>query len=208
MRGGPWDGARKNKSDLARNCEELRPIILFNVCHVRSVVAGQKPHKPFAEGPISFRSTDQRGNREAMKISPQVMLIWAPLLFPLLTACAHAQEASIVRNAETTPKVVNQLSKCISLEIGRVEKLRNLIVVPAELRVLAAVGTCGCKSAIVTYRVVSGAARAAPLKSLGSLNTLPRTGTALPIYLVLSTDDVLPWDPHATTISLSCATPN
>ena len=128
-------------------------------------------------------------------------------IFCASVACsAHAQPARTPRShVSSAPKFLNRLEACISLELGQLEKLRNVTVVAAQLTVSQPVAVCGCTSAVIAYRVSTGTGSGRHEAFVGRLNTLPRVQTTQPVYLVLSLDEAIDREWTNPTISMSCS---
>ena len=108
--------------------------------------------------------------------------------------------------ARAQPNIVlnNQLQSCLAIRVSPSEKARNLVLIPATLHVARPVGECGCKSAVINYRVSFEHPNASPLMFEGRLNTIDRIGKDDSIYLVATSDQTIVGDLPVKRVTVSC----
>lgn len=126
----------------------------------------------------------------------------------MLSTSAHsgaAQQGPV----RARPSIVlnNQLQSCLVIRVAPSEKARNLVLIPATLRVARPVGECGCKSALVNYWVSFEQPNASRWVFEGRLNTMGRVGKEDSIYLVATSDQPIVGDSPVKAITLSCKSP-
>lgn len=102
-------------------------------------------------------------------------------------------------------KLDNSLSKCVEIAPEQVESVRNVVVLGARMRMLQSLAACGCKTALLGYRVRLDD----PWRSgiVGRFDTNQRSQqTEEHVYLLLSTDAPLLQQAHTASVTVTCTT--
>ena len=118
------------------------------------------------------------------------------------TAVAAAEPAKITLGRV---RVENAVSNCMTLEPKEVQQSGSIEKLVADAQFITSTGECGCKSALLRYRVYAQGAHGQRMERLsGTVNTMGNVG-AKAIEFVLS-----PEPPtrrrNALIVSISCAT--
>lgn len=98
----------------------------------------------------------------------------------------------------------NSLSACAELVTEEPEHVRNVVMLRTRMRMLQSLAACGCKTALLGYRVRLDD----PWRSgiVGRFDTNNRAlGVDEQVYLLLSTDAPLLQQARTANISVSCS---
>lgn len=120
------------------------------------------------------------------------------------TAAADAA-AGKVAAAALIASSRNLLPECVRFEIGSVRTERNVALAAAKLRITRSIASCGCKSALISYRSVQRVRGRDVELARGQINTLKLDQSEVDIYIVLATD-TLSRAPELTVV-LGCENP-
>lgn len=128
----------------------------------------------------------------------------------VLAGCAPAvagtvNAATVNTGSKLPVELDNGVKACVELATEEVESVRNVMVLGARMRMLQSLAACGCKTALLGYRVRLDD----PWRSgvVGRFNTNNRPlGVDERVYLLLSTDAPLLQQAHTAKLSVSCIT--
>jgi len=136
-----------------------------------------------------------------------ILGIFIALLLPAGCAPASARTSTTPdrKNTETSLSVQldNGLKACVELATEEVESVRNVVVLGARMRMLQSLAACGCKTALLGYRVRLDDPWRSGVVGRFDTNNRPLL-TDERVYLLLSTDAPLLQQARTANIQVSC----
>ena len=124
------------------------------------------------------------------------------------TAPAKVQPAAAHQELLLDVRFESDLEACVQLVPSGISAERNLLLLDVRFKLLQSIGECGCKSAVLGYRVRRNDSNHSSLDATGRLNTLGRELVfEEQVYLVLATDATMLSKAKTATIDVTCADP-
>jgi hypothetical protein len=122
-------------------------------------------------------------------------------------AAADAKSTGAIAADQLSVQFDNGLDACVLITPAKVETVRNVVVLGARMRMLQSIAACGCRTALLGYRVRLDD----PWRSgvVGRFNTLNRPlSEEEQVYLLLATDAPLLQQARRASITVMCIAEN